>query len=369
MQRIKGFDGIRALCALAVLLGHAGIPQAWSTAEWWQRLYLTAFSHIQAVITFFVLSGYLISQLLAREKAANGRVAYGWFLVRRVLRLVPAYAVYLFVLAVLAATEVLNPHPLAFVAGLTYTYNYLPRTFGSPYTNHLWSLSLEEQFYLLYPLLLRWRGGARLPLTILVIIGLGVLLTQLIPAIPLPEWSFPYRGSSHSLSDFRLGELWSLKYWLVPAGLYCLVGCWFGLQRTDGPGSRWLLVAALVLYLHPWGYRIAFGGMSIVLQCVGLGCFLRYLQLRQESRLVYLLELGPLPFLGRISYGTYVWHGIFVTTGRGAWQYWWQGWPWGFLFTYATACLSYYFVERPFLVRKDRFRPAGLSSHHDKRKH
>lgn len=370
MRKIKGFDGVRALCALAVLLGHAGLPQVWFPSDFAQLVYLTAFSHTQAVTVFFVLSGYLISSILLREKEATGKISIRNFLLRRILRLVPAYLLYLGVLGVLVGFGVLKVGGLSFLAALTYTHNYLPKPYGSGHTNHLWSLSVEEQFYLIFPFLLRRFTLQHLRFVIGGLLLAGMAAHELLPLVPLPAHEFIFEGEPQNLSELHLYQIWRLDYWIFPAGLYCLIGCLAGLHTrsllalpilTHWRGLPGLLLA-IVLYLHPVVYRVEIGGMSNYLQCFGLALFFLYLHRRQQGLLVRLLEIPPLPYLGLISYGTYVWHGIFLTTGRGGWHYWWQGLPWGFVFTYGAAILSFHLAEQPFLRLKHRYRPSGVIS-------
>ncbi|MEM9261866.1 MAG: hypothetical protein AAGA62_19645, partial [Bacteroidota bacterium] len=187
--------------------------------------------------------------------------------------------------------------------------------------------------------------------------------------VPLPAYEFVFEGEPHNLKDLHLYQIWRLEYWIFPAGLYCLVGCLAGLHTRQLLPSlilnRWRgllgLLLAVTLYFHPIWYRLEIGGLSNYLQCFGLALFFLYLHRRQQGLLVRLLELPPLPYLGLISYGTYVWHGIFLTTGRGGWHYWWQGEPWGFIFTYSAAMLSFHVLERPFLRLKTKYRPAEQS--------
>ena len=117
-----------------------------------------------------------------------------------------------------------------------------------------------------------------------------------------------------------------------------------------------MLLLALLLYLNTVYAGTPLFGVNQAIQCVGAGLFLVYIHDRQEGVVTRLLSIPPLPYLGRISYGTYVWHGLFIGTGPGVCIYWWQGGAIGFVFTYLTAALSFAVLEKPFLRLKKRFR-------------
>ena len=151
-QRAPGLDGVRALAVLAVMAFHEGIPGALGG-------YL-------GVNIFFVLSGYLITDLLVAQRSRRGRMDLRGFWTRRARRLLPALAVLL--VTVTAAVAVIEPGQLgalrpALGAAATYSSNWYQAlhhvsyfaTFGPPAPlQHLWSLAIEEQFYLVWPLIL-----------------------------------------------------------------------------------------------------------------------------------------------------------------------------------------------------------------------
>lgn len=365
MKKIKGFDGIRAICAFMVLYSHSEFSITHVPAEGvWLDIYNAGLSGGAGVLVFFVLSGYLISQLLWNERLEVGNINYRNFIMRRVLRLLPAYFLFLIVLTALVLAGYLEVKAVALVSALTYTYNFLPRTFGSGYTNHLWSLAVEEQFYLLFPLLIKKVLPRWYQWSIILIIVLGAVLINLIVHIPLTDYEFTYRGQVENLRDVGIVRIFKVGTLLLPAGLYCLMGCLFGLSQKSLANrllSTWkvttltLLIAA-ILYFNAALFNVPLYGVNQLIQCVGVGLGLVYIHHRQTGWLTKLLCVGPLPYLGKISYGTYVWHGIFIATGPGACIYWWQGVPFGFVFSYLVSILSFEVVEKPFLKLKDRFR-------------
>ncbi len=143
-SRIDGLDALRGLAIALVLLRHSW-PQIAGTGG------------VVGVVIFFTLSGYLITSLLDRDLRHFGRVRYGRFYRNRALRLIPALL--LLLVGITAVTLVWNPLDdrsglvRAMVVGITYTAN-LPFDHGSPTVEHLWTLATEEQFYIVWPLVL-----------------------------------------------------------------------------------------------------------------------------------------------------------------------------------------------------------------------
>ena len=147
-RHIPSLDGLRGISIALVVLAHLrdvrGMPAFLS---------IPAFDHGQlGVRFFFVVSGFLITRLIADEIDATGRLSIKLFYARRVLRIFPAFYVYLAVVAFASAVHWLDipMRNLAFAA--SYTTNYVIGGDGRWETGHLWSLAIEEQFYLIWPL-------------------------------------------------------------------------------------------------------------------------------------------------------------------------------------------------------------------------
>lgn len=343
---LPGLDGIRALAVLSVLFYHAE---------------LAVYGGYLGVESFFVLSGFLITTLLLNEWQRDGRINLKAFWLRRARRLLPALFVLLAATLVLVA--VLLPEELAatgreVLAALGYVTNwYLVGTQQSyfdavqrpPLLQHLWSLAVEEQFYVFWPLL--FAGGMRFlrprgmfTLTIGLAIGSAALMAALFD--PGADPSRIYYGTDTRASAMLLGAAMA---WLWRPGAQP-----FASHRGAGIALDILgaaaLVALLTLYalLHsqqPLLYRGGFGIASLAT------AFVIAAATHPMARFIpALLEWKPLRWVGLRSYGIYLWHWpIFMLTRPGV-DLPWDGWQiqvLRFAAAFGLAALSYRFVETP----------------------
>ena len=318
---------------------------------------------------FFVLSGFLISSLLLEEWRARGTIDLPRFFLRRALRLLPALVV--FVLAMLAlghlvpgAARLVTPDWV--VATLLYVVNWLMafRAMDGASTQsafvHCWSLAIEEQFYLLWPLALRWLlrrgvglpGLARLLLAIVAYAGIARAVLVLLGGAGLQMRA--YVGSDTRADGLALG---------------CLLALLAHHGRLSSPRALWVRVALpLSLAFLAWaswvaeigGRMIYLGGLSAasVAAAVLILVLLHPAELHPLAR--RLLESRALVATGRMSYGLYLWHlpvhVLFAMRFGPGWVTETVPWPVSFL----VATLSFVLIERPFLGLKQRFgrRPA-----------
>lgn len=326
--RIAGFDGIRAIAVLATISTHLG-------HRW-----------LDGVSVFFVLSGLLITGLLMKSGDRSLQRFWG----RRVLRLYPALLLYLAGLAVFAALGWATVPAVAYVAGVLYLTNYVSFPSLGRETSHLWSLAVEEQYYVLWPIVLLWARRIALPLCL---VGVG-----------LSWWwrTYPPIDATRYVERFFL-----------PAADSVLIGCVAALvvcARTDQPLVRAVLRSHLTLTVGLVVVVISsaispqvpergdYAASALLeLERVAVALVLLWVCGHQGSRLVRLLELAPLRYLGVISYGVYLWQGLFVRNGPGDPQVFLHEWPWNVVATVAMAALSYELVERPILRLKGRLGP------------
>ena len=163
--RIPSLDGLRAISILLVVVGHAISPKAFPTL-------FTMFGHLgnYGVRIFFLISGFLITTLLLKEHDRTGHISLKNFYIRRSLRIFPAFYLYVATIVVLSSLGMVVLYQGDLLHTLTYTMNYHMKR--SWYLNHIWSLSVEEQFYLLWPavvLLAKPRGGLRIAMWVVLL--------------------------------------------------------------------------------------------------------------------------------------------------------------------------------------------------------
>ena len=144
---IAGLDGLRALSVLCVVYGHL----LWVPSFPFKGLVRVLNPAGLGVNVFFVISGFLITTILLKEKDATGRVSLRRFYLRRSLRIFPAYYVFLICVFALAFAGVIALERSDYLYTLSYTFN-LKGHQATWWVGHTWSLAVEEQFYLLWPL-------------------------------------------------------------------------------------------------------------------------------------------------------------------------------------------------------------------------
>jgi peptidoglycan/LPS O-acetylase OafA/YrhL len=349
LGHVPALDGIRGLAVLLVLAGHADIPG------------FEAGGGFTGVTIFFVLSGFLITALLIEEHRSADRIDLPRFYARRALRLLPALVVY--VLVVSALTWNTSPDVIGdAAASLFYVANWV-RAAGEQmeYLDHIWSLSIEEQFYFVWPVVLIGLIGliARRPrawASVLFAIAGAIMVERFVLWSGLASLDRIYFATDTRADALLVGC--GLAIWWSSRGLRV---------------SPWVTVpAALVLVLVP-GFQtdatfLTLGTTSIAV--VATAILIAGLVSRPHEWSPF--GWTPLAWVGRISYGLYLWHFAFMLAFYGPLSLLVPAYiriPILFAGSFALAIASYYIVERPFLRLKDRLgrvapstlRPAGIS--------
>ncbi|MET7424328.1 acyltransferase family protein [Dactylosporangium sp. NPDC005555] len=299
LRHLPPLDGLRAVALCAVLVVH-GMP-AWVPGGF------------LGVDVFFVLSGFLITSLLLREAELTGRVSLGGFWLRRVRRLLPALT--LLVLAVVVAAPSLLPEqdPGALrtdaVAALTYWANwrmvlrggdYFTETAAASPLQHTWSLAIEEQFYLLWPVLILFALRARRPRPLIGALCAAGFVASTVAAAVLYDPLHP--GRAYFGSDTRAAALLA---GCALAAASAVVARHPTVRRGAAVAGMVLLAAFAVLPggAGAWLYR---GGFALT--AVAAAAVLAELAAAPGTPVARLLGAAPLVWVGRISYGGYLWH-------------------------------------------------------------
>jgi peptidoglycan/LPS O-acetylase OafA/YrhL len=337
-HRIRGFDALRAFSVTLVILSHVGIIAAAQSPLW--KSFFSVFNANYGVKTFFVLSGFLITTLLAQEFDRSGSVNVPAFMLRRVFRIFPLYFLVIAIVCVLAYLGMAENKPTARILSATLLYNFISRSDDVSYLSHLWSLAVEEQFYLLWPLICsaliaRRRLLSAVAIGIVCLCGFGKM----------------------QLSGTTFESTYYPERWTIPAIYPIMIGSFAAL--TIDP-FRWLARSLPFLALSLFAITIPLiAGMTpfreIVDTC-GIAGLIGWVYLNQSNFAVRALDWRPLAYIGQISYGLYVWQGIF--TGNGPYR----EPPFlaipldpikGALITIPVAVLSYHLYEQPLIdIRK-----------------
>lgn len=344
-HHLPGLDGMRALAVLAVVWHHSHPGYGWLPMS------TKGFLGVDA---FFVLSGLLITSLLLRERAIHGSIALGSFYARRALRIFPLYYALLAALALYFATVgQASPQRAPFLAALpwhaTYLSNWVPTDSFMAIT---WSLSTEEQFYLLWPPLLAWLGWGALPLL------LGFLaLNQALNFGLLDGWLAAHGLAWQSL-DILQATFTPILLGVLAAFALAHPRARARLAQWLTPGRLWLLALALLAVLN-WPGSVR-GAPRLALHLL-VALLLAGLVLQPTHRLVRWLEWRPLVYLGTVSYGVYLLHKPGLDLARRVLQRAGTDSPLalfalGLGLSVLLAGLSYRYFESPLLRLKDRFR-------------
>lgn len=324
------------------------------------------------VDVFFVLSGFLITSLLLSEWADRGNINLKSFYVRRALRLVPALVVVLIVWSIYTVVIVReSPMWVAWtsLAVLFYSANiviaYTP--FSLAGLTPAWSLSAEEQFYLLWPFalsVLLWRKVSLGKIAIvLVAVSSLVAILRILVWNATHDWERIYFAPDTHADPILIGCLVAILVHLVP-----------GLEDRTPPllfrvlflASIGLVASCVVVMTHETSLQY-YGGLTVI--SIAMGIIVAGLVWSPPAGVLWLLETGALVWIGRLSYSLYLWHlPIFKEFSRLTADCplrWSVEKMLMFGAAFAAAALSYYLVERPFLRLKNRFeftagRAAGL---------
>jgi peptidoglycan/LPS O-acetylase OafA/YrhL len=318
MHRIPSLDGLRAISITLVLLSH------WLT---WSRIspqLMESYGKL-GVHVFFVLSGYLITNLLLREQARTSTVSLRDFYVRRAFRIFPAAFVFLAVAVAIFWPQMRWYHVAAAFFYVANMDSSRPWIFG-----HLWSLSIEEQFYLLWPLAMKKWYRYRTALLLSVFLGVPVFRTALYAF--KAQNGFLHGSLPVHADQLAIGCLLAVLAPRLPKirGYLALAMVFAAITIPAFPASSSARTLFMLFVLRP------------LLHVSIAGCVLHVMQVPYRP-----LNWAPVAWLGKISYSVYLWQELFLRDSGLHLGY--AGVP----ATLACACLSYYLVEQPLLRLRD----------------
>ncbi len=359
-EYVRSLDGVRAVAVLLVFCFHAALVFPFFK------------NHLQGgflgVDVFFVLSGFLITSVLLQEFDRAGDINFKNFYLRRFLRLTPAY--WLFLATMFCFAGALFPREIAaqayahdnFLYALFYLTNWQRALNGSDIAGllgHTWSLAIEEQFYLiwaglLFLMLRRFRRNSIIFTTAAIICAAALFRAA--------RWhgkesvDYLYNAFDSRIDALLIGCLASqlISWGKIPKTFLASRGfasCAFFC----------LLIAVAVVFNLSESYNSAFlylGGFTVFALAVGvcIAWLAGNAKNPSKNRLQKLLETKPLVWIGKTSYGIYLWHTAAISLTFPVF-----GKPLvrllaALILTFSLAALSYYLVETPFLKLKKRFK-------------
>jgi peptidoglycan/LPS O-acetylase OafA/YrhL len=349
-SHLPSLDGMRAISILLVIVAHA------TSVFDRESNYFFSLGQL-GVSVFFVISGLLITWLMIRERDATGAFSLRNFYIRRFLRILPVFWLLIFTVTLLKVTHVISIEWLDILRALTFTHNY-PLSLHRPdnyayWLTHTWSLSLEEQFYLVWPSLfaiLRPRHAARLA-AILAVSGplLRTLNYYLIPS---------FRGlvgtAFHTRIDILMvgcaaaflleSPAWNARIRRIPV--------WPTLIAT----SFFLLCANPVL-TNPFTFRALGGAITRTVfptfEALAIALTLLVVVAGKPGMARRVLNWRVSGHIGKLSYSIYIWQQLFLAPGSATRL---VSLLWRLLAVYLVSFCSFNFFERPFIKLRSRFR-------------
>jgi peptidoglycan/LPS O-acetylase OafA/YrhL len=343
MDHRRDLEGLRGIAILSVVLYHLDAS-----------LFPGGFIGVDI---FFVLSGFLITGILVRDLTDYGRVRLGEFWGRRARRILPAGALVLLVTAI-ASLFIASPIELAGIgrdisAAGYYGFNWRAAARSIDYLAlgedrtpvlHYWSLAVEEQFYLLWPLLILalFFLSARInrnPLPILLAASGTIWIASLILCVVI---------TSHNQPFAFFGTL--TRAWQLLTG--GTIAIYLALNVSEP--REWLKhfgIIGLVLLIAGFALTTpdtAYPGYTSLLPAIGAGALILAGSAGAQPWMSRIVGIAPLTFIGRISYAWYLWHWPILLLGREAWPSAPPAWSIFLVaLSFAAAVLTYYIIENP----------------------
>jgi peptidoglycan/LPS O-acetylase OafA/YrhL len=351
-SRIPSLDGIRA-CAIWMVIGlhltqRFGFPQPGTTAHRW--LVGNGYGPIlgDGVGVFFVLSGYLITTLLLREFNRDGTFSLRAFYERRCFRILPPLYAYLLFALIFCLVEHISFAPQSFISSAFFYRDYYAGA-NLWATEHTWSLSVEEQFYAIWPLLFLWglkTGGRKRAARIAVLL---ILLSPIFRVAGKLSHIHYLLHTSSSMFHNRMDALMC----------GCLGAVVVGTRRFEAWYRRlskvWWIFPLEFLVLSRAG-DIIFGltyyntiGMTLDSACIAF--FIIWASRNKDAWVGRILNAKIMVTMGVLSYSAYLWQTFYLHLDNPTAV---KRLPYALLWIWITAWLSYELIEQPALRLRKR---------------
>ncbi|MBC7400094.1 MAG: acyltransferase [Mucilaginibacter sp.] len=333
-------NGIRGIAIIMVVFSHLRLSFA--------TPYTTVFNGSLGVLFFFVLSGFLITTLCLKEKIITHDISLKNFYVRRILRIFPV--AYLFILVIIALNFIfkLNISWINIAGTSLYLINftsYFRKYHHSYYTGHFWSLSVEEQFYLIVPFILK-KSFKTFLLAILFIVFI-------IPVIIGLQYLFISLNNNYLLYAFAH---YFIKFQPIAVGcLFAVIAFKYEFKQSALIKVIANLIAFALVFLLRYDDFFSLRDMLVGIVSSFLIAYIIISNLSPGTDLIFkILNNKFLNLVGVLSYSIYIWQEIF-TSDDGKLPFYIGTFPFNLIWIIVISALSYYFYESYFLKLKSKF--------------
>lgn len=342
--RVKALDGVRAVAIAFVVIGH--VAGAAFNIE------ANHFKLADGVSIFFVLSGFLITSLLLRELDTFGRLNLKQFYLRRIQRIFPAFYALLAVIGLLGLVKMVRFQPIELISAAAFLNNFVATR--SWWLGHTWSLCIEEQFYLLWPLVIAV-GGRKLG------IRFAFAIIALDPIIRIASY-FKFPALRDHLPIMLHTRADTLMYG-------CIVALMIDEPRFEAAMKslskiRFEVFACAFYFIVDPILNSRYGGayyltVGYTLEGFSIATMLFWIISQPNASIVRILSKPPVVFVGVISYSLYLWQQPFLAPRNIAFA---GNFPINIVLAVAAAVASYQFIERPFLNRRKVGEPVATTA-------
>ena len=348
-RHLPSLDGFRALSILIVILGHAkfslGFPAELKTVLDWAGV-----DGSLGVRIFFVLSGFLITTLLIKEEVLTGRIDLKKFYSRRIFRIIPAFYVFIAILLLLNYFLAwgIDWRLLASPALFLSNFSFLSSVY---ITGHTWSLAVEEQYYLLWPVLFKKKKLAAIVLAVSCFI-LSPLFHRFMHHIP-------------SIKDALLIPFWIYADAIFLGSLLAIV------LSKEVLNTEWIRKNKTVINVFGWitcfliqsiiiNHLTGFTGSIILkhIQILVIALLITANIFRSNDLFSRFFNSAIMELIGKASYSLYLWQQLFLIPVVVDFQNdkVWTHFPVNIILVFATGFLSYFFIEKIFLKMKEKYK-------------
>jgi peptidoglycan/LPS O-acetylase OafA/YrhL len=348
-EKFNSISGLRAISILMVIIYHYDIRY-----DILAKFRGTKIFYLFNVITdghlgvnvFFVISGFLITSLLLQEEASKKTVSLKNFYIRRTLRIFPAYYFLLLFYFIIQLFGIISMSKLSWLMSITYTkyFNYKLDW----YTAHAWSLSVEEHFYLFWPVIFVYAKKIRnyFAFSLFLIVPFVRLFSYYHPIVWLTDLTIFTR-----IDAIAIGCIFALhKDWI--------------LQRISKNWAAFFWIPIVVLFFwtniglasfsHKWHLGFIFvplGMANGTIANIVVALIMMYSVFGPQKQWYKFLNLKWMNYIGILSYSLYLWQQFFINKT----DYFYNAWPLNLLCLALVSLFSYHIIEKPFLKLKSKF--------------